>query len=285
MADLYPDILPLRFCGGAVGECHPRRWYCRLTDGAAGRPGIAVHRLRRHRLAAVRRDTQYGYRLVGRRPVRRYLAGFLRRHLSHRRCLPVRPHLALPPALYQLRETGCGGTLSGSTSDSDLHPSGGAGAVYSDTGSHRLSRLSPGGPCSFHLGATMTRTAMQNYRAAFVEAFASTFRAVFTDRAVVMVMVGAVILYSFFYPTGYQQQVASEQPVVIVDQDRTALSRDLIRHIERVSAVQVTALVASETEAIAQVSAMRAEGFVVIPRGFERDILRGDQGEVAIYAN
>lgn len=131
----------------------------------------------------------------------------------------------------------------------------------------------------------MTRTAMQNYRAAFVEAFASTFRAVFTDRAVVMVMVGAVILYSFFYPTGYQQQVASEQPVVIVDQDRTALSRDLIRHIERVSAVQVTALVASETEAIAQVSAMRAEGFVVIPRGFERDILRGDQGEVAIYAN
>lgn len=131
----------------------------------------------------------------------------------------------------------------------------------------------------------MTRTAMQNYRAAFVEAFASTLRAVFTDRAVVMVMVGAVILYSFFYPTGYQQQVASEQPVVIVDQDRTALSRDLIRHIERVSAVQVTALVASETEAIAQVSAMRAEGFVVIPRGFERDILRGDQGEVAIYAN
>lgn len=131
----------------------------------------------------------------------------------------------------------------------------------------------------------MTRTAMQSYRAAFVEAFASTFRAVFTDRAVVMVMVGAVILYSFFYPTDYQQQVASEQPVVIVDQDRTALSRDLIRHIERVSAVQVTALVASETEAIAQVTAMRAEGFVVIPRGFERDILRGDQGEVAIYAN
>src|SRR5690554_7125516 len=91
MADLYPDILPLRFCGGAVGECHPRRWYCRLTDGAAGRPGIAVHRLRRHRLAAVRRDTQYGYRLVGRRPVRRYLAGF--RSEEHTSELQSRPHL------------------------------------------------------------------------------------------------------------------------------------------------------------------------------------------------
>lgn len=95
----------------------------------------------------------------------------------------------------------------------------------------------------------MTQTAMQNHRAAFVEAFVSTFRAVFTDRAVVMVMVGAVILYSFFYPTGYRQQVASEQPVVIVDQDRTALSRELIRHIERVNAVHVTALMASEAEA------------------------------------
>ncbi|TKA90783.1 ABC transporter permease [Halopseudomonas bauzanensis] len=131
----------------------------------------------------------------------------------------------------------------------------------------------------------MTRTTMQNHRAAFVEAFASTFRAVFTDRAVVMVMVGAVILYSFFYPTGYRQQVASEQPVVIVDQDRTALSRELIRHIERVNAVQITALTASEAEAATQVAAMKAEGFVVIPKGFERDILRGDQGEIAIYAS
>src|SRR5690606_24227966 len=108
---------------------------------------------------------------------------------------------------------------------------------------------------------------MKNHRAAFVEAFASTFRAVFTDRAVVMVMVGAVILYSFFYPTGYRQQVASEQPVVMVDQDRTALSRELIRHIERVNSVHVTALMASETEAATHIAAMKAEGFVVIPKG------------------
>ncbi len=131
----------------------------------------------------------------------------------------------------------------------------------------------------------MIHSATRKFRAVFLGAFVSTFRAIFTDRAVVMVMVGAVILYSFFYPMGYRQQVASEQPVVIVDQDRTALSRDLIRHIERVNAVHVIALVNSETEAVAQVAAMKAEGFVVIPSGFERNILRGDQGDIAIYAS
>ncbi|ACE84845.1 ABC transporter permease [Cellvibrio japonicus] len=127
----------------------------------------------------------------------------------------------------------------------------------------------------------MTGTVLRGFRSAFD----GTFRAIFADRAVVTVMVGAVILYSFFYPMGYRQQVASEQPVVIVDQDRTPLSRELIRHIQRVNAVHVIAIVESEAEAAAQVAAMRAEGFAVITSGFERDILRGNPGPIALYGN
>ncbi len=119
----------------------------------------------------------------------------------------------------------------------------------------------------------------------FLTAFRGTFRAIFTDRAVVMVMIGAVIIYSFFYPTGYREQVASKQPIVIVDHDRSGSSRALIRHIQAINAVDVIAQLASDYEAANEIAAMRAEGFISIPNGFERSILSGESGQIALYAN
>lgn len=116
-------------------------------------------------------------------------------------------------------------------------------------------------------------------------AFQQTLRAIFSDRAVVTVMVGAVILYSFFYPMGYRQQVASDQPIMVVDEDRSASSRSLIRYIDSLQSVRLLGVTGSRADAITEVVAMRAEGFIVINRGFERDILRGDQGQLAIYGN
>jgi len=119
----------------------------------------------------------------------------------------------------------------------------------------------------------------------FSTAFAATLRAIFTDRAVVTVMIGAVILYSFFYPLGYRQQVASELPIVVVDYDQSSLSRQLIRAVDGVSAVHRLTTLSSEAEAQAIVASAKAEGILVISAGFERAILRGEQGKVALMGN
>ena len=73
----------------------------------------------------------------------------------------------------------------------------------------------------------------------FSGAFITTFHAIFTDKAAISVMLGAVALYSFFYPLGYQEQVAANQPIYIVDHDHSALSRELIRDIQSLRAVKV----------------------------------------------
>lgn len=117
------------------------------------------------------------------------------------------------------------------------------------------------------------------------QAFGETLRAIFSDRAVVTVMVGAVILYSFFYPMGYRQQVATNQPVMVVDEDRSSLSRELIRHVDSVQALHLLGVTPHRADAIAEVVAQRAEGFMVIGHHFERDILRGEPGQLAIYGN
>ena len=68
---------------------------------------------------------------------------------------------------------------------------------------------------------------MNQVRAAFLE----TLRAVFSDRYAVVTLIGAVVLYSFFYPVAYRHQVASQYPVLVVDLDHSAMSRALVRNV------------------------------------------------------
>ena len=119
----------------------------------------------------------------------------------------------------------------------------------------------------------------------FWGAFITTFHAIFTDKAVVSVMLGAVVLYSFFYPLGYQEQVAANQPIYIVDHDRSALSRELIRDIQSLRAVKVQALVIDADEAVQAVRAMKIQGYVEIPADFEQSIWRGTPADIALFAN
>ncbi|QDH69259.1 ABC transporter permease [Marilutibacter alkalisoli] len=119
----------------------------------------------------------------------------------------------------------------------------------------------------------------------FWHALRATLRAVFADRYARNTMIGAVVLYSFLYPAAYRHEVASRLPVAIVDQDRSPMSRDLLRTIDAVRAVKVAAATESVDAAAALVRQGRVEGIVVIPAGFERDILRGGQGQVALYGN
>ncbi|MFY9179195.1 MAG: ABC transporter permease [Venatoribacter sp.] len=116
-------------------------------------------------------------------------------------------------------------------------------------------------------------------------AFKATFHAIFTDSAVLMVMIGAVVLYSFFYPLAYQEQVAANQPIMVVDHDASNLSRELIRHIQSLRAVHVVAVVKDSNLAIEAMRSMKIQGYVEIDHGFERDIYRTVPGQVALFAN
>jgi ABC-2 type transport system permease protein len=115
--------------------------------------------------------------------------------------------------------------------------------------------------------------------------FRNTLRALFTDRAAMSAVVLGAVLYSFFYPSAYHAEVANQLPAVIVDLDRSSMSRMLEREVLAVRSVRLSASVPSVHDAIAAVAADDAEGVLVIPSGFERDVLRGSQGKLALFGN
>ena len=115
--------------------------------------------------------------------------------------------------------------------------------------------------------------------------FAATLRAVVSDRYAVVAMIGAVLLYSFFYPQAYRLQVASNLPIAVVDLDGSGASRDLIRRLDAVRALAVVARPADVEQARRLLEQGAVDGFVLIPDGYQRAQRRGGRGQVQLYGN
>ena len=120
---------------------------------------------------------------------------------------------------------------------------------------------------------------------AFVAGFSGTLHAIVRDRSAVVTLVGSTILYSFYYPSPYAHQVAAHLPVAVVDLDRSPLSRALVRSTMAVRAVRVVDSPASLREAEVLLNRGKVQGIVVITANFQREILRGHQGEVALFGD
>src|SRR4030095_7992541 len=98
-------------------------------------------------------------------------------------------------------------------------------------------------------------------------------------------LVGPIVLYSFFYPAPYRPQVATRQPVAVIDLDASPMSRGLGRNTLAVPALDVGGLGSSFAAARASLERAKVEAIMVIQPDFQREILRGRQGEVALFGN
>lgn len=110
-------------------------------------------------------------------------------------------------------------------------------------------------------------------------------RAVFTDRQVRSILLVSLVIYAVIYPLPYRAELLRDVPVVLVDQDRTTTSADLVRRIEASEAVSISGDARDMAQAVRLVQERAAYGVLLIPEGFERNLLRGRQSPVAVYAD
>lgn len=118
-----------------------------------------------------------------------------------------------------------------------------------------------------------------------LRAFLSEFRRIFTVQPAFAVMVGAVAIYAVFYPQPYLAEALRDVPIAVVDQDDSTASRDFIRRIDATETVAIAGGFPDLASAQREVHARNVYGIVLIPRHFERDLLRGRPAPVALYAD
>jgi ABC-2 type transport system permease protein len=116
-------------------------------------------------------------------------------------------------------------------------------------------------------------------------AFAAEWARVLANRGAFMLLVVGPLVYGFYYPQPYLNQILRKIPIAVVDNDLSELSRNLVQTLDASGAVRVA--VRAETLAEAQAAIDRGEAFaaVGIPPGTERDVLKGNSVHIPIYAD
>jgi ABC-2 type transport system permease protein len=116
-------------------------------------------------------------------------------------------------------------------------------------------------------------------------AFVTEWRRVLALPGAFIMLVIAPVIYGIYYPQPYLNQILRKTPIVVVDNDLSELSRNIVQTLDASGAVKVAAR--ADTLADAQNLLDRGEAFAVvgIPPGTERDVLKGVAVHVPIYAD
>lgn len=116
-------------------------------------------------------------------------------------------------------------------------------------------------------------------------AFRALFAAIMADRAAVLLLLVSPLIYAGFYPSAYTDEVVSRAPVVVIDSDRTAASRNLLARVAAVQQTRIVASLPSSAEAKVWMADGRAVAALVIPAGFGEEIGRGNPGTVLLIGH
>ena len=111
------------------------------------------------------------------------------------------------------------------------------------------------------------------------------YRVIFSDFGSLLIFFGAIIIYPFFYPLPYTNEVLKNIPVAIVDMNHSQLSHKLTRMIDTSEFVLVATSVSTFDQAKASLLKGDINGIVYIPNNFEKRVLRGEQASVSVYSD
>jgi ABC-2 type transport system permease protein len=116
-------------------------------------------------------------------------------------------------------------------------------------------------------------------------AFAAEWQRVLRTRGAFIMLVLAPLVYGFYYPQPYLNQILRKIPIAVVDNDLSELSRCIVQTLDASGAVKVA--VRADTLAEARAALDRGEVFAVvgIPPEAERDVLKGTTVPLPIYAD
>ena len=120
----------------------------------------------------------------------------------------------------------------------------------------------------------------------FDRAFLSTWHTILTSKTLLSTMLLAVVLYAFYYPAPYSHEAPRKLPVVVVDQDDSALSRTIILDLDATRAISVASVVRNLATARADMREGKADGVILISDGLERQLRAGTPGSgIAVCVN
>lgn len=120
---------------------------------------------------------------------------------------------------------------------------------------------------------------------AFVQAYLQTLQDIVSNSAIFTTLILSVVFYSFFYPTAYKAEQATHLPVVIVDEEQSIISQQIVTEVSKSPKVQIMAVTANFAEAEMLVKQQKADAILLLPFNLSQSLARGEIGGVGLYLN
>jgi ABC-2 type transport system permease protein len=158
----------------------------------------------------------------------------------------------------------------------------GLAALYSLLALLRMGMLARRMPCRAHAAESVAPAATPPGAGG---AFVAEWRRVLSIRGAFMMLVLGPIVYGFYYPQPYLNQILRKIPIAVVDNDLSELSRRIVQTLDASDAVSVAVRAETLVEAHATVDRGEVLAVVGIPPQTERDVLKGNTVHIPIYAD
>ena len=107
----------------------------------------------------------------------------------------------------------------------------------------------------------------------------------FRDSGVLIFCLAVPLGYPLLYAYIYTTELMREVPVTVVDDCKTALSREFVRKLDATQWVKVIAVSEDVPAALQQIKEQQSYGYFVIPTDFSQRIATGQQAFIGMYAD
>ena len=116
-----------------------------------------------------------------------------------------------------------------------------------------------------------------------IKYYFQTFKNIASNSSILTTMVLSVFFYSFFYPTAYKAQQAEALPIVIVDEEQSLLSNNIITQVAKSPNVRIQQVTGNFEDAKRMVQEQKADGILFLPENLSNSIARGETGGIGLY--
>jgi ABC-2 type transport system permease protein len=118
------------------------------------------------------------------------------------------------------------------------------------------------------------------------DGFTTTLLTVLRSKDLIGPLVIGIILYAFYFPLPFAHQVVRGLPIVLVDQENSALTRRIARDLSATRQVEIVADAPSLVVAEKMVRDRRADGILLLPDDLTRSLLtQAPPAGVGIWIN
>ncbi|MDE6886999.1 MAG: ABC transporter permease [Helicobacteraceae bacterium] len=109
-------------------------------------------------------------------------------------------------------------------------------------------------------------------------------KTIFTSFSILAVIIGGNILYAFFYPSPYLNDILIKQKIALVDDDNSTLSREFIFRANATSKVEIIVDTTMQ-EARNLLEQNKIYGILYIPKDFEQNSIKSSVPQIYYIAN